>query len=169
MGWPQSAESCSGNDSLEMQLMTEILDCDCAPARRHVAAEVQRSEKQLILEICGVQLARYSQNAKSDRKSKRIRGPESAREAPAITGSWHQVDRDAVPGHGIPLCLKGASDDTSQLHGGIILNTRNGYTGQSGLHFNCDIDRHRRGGLYNSPMDNRTLGHILLHSSMVLR
>ena len=159
MSRPQSAWSCRGDDSLEIQLMAEILDRNGAPTRCHVTAEVQRSEEQLILEIFGVQLPRDAQNTKSDRKSKRIRGPESTREAPAITGSWHQVDRDAVPGHGIPLRSKGASDDTSQLCFSIILNTLNGYAGQSGLHFDRDVDGHRRGALHDSTMDNRTLGH----------
>ena len=64
MSWPQSAGSCRGDDSLEIQLMAEILDCNGAPARRHVTAEVQRSEKQLILDVHRIDLPRGAQDTK---------------------------------------------------------------------------------------------------------
>ena len=46
--------------------MAEILNCNGASARRHVTAEVQRSEKQLILDIRRIELPRGAQDTKCD-------------------------------------------------------------------------------------------------------
>lgn len=44
--------------------MAEILNCNGAPTRRHVTAEVQRSKIQLILDIRRIDLPRGAQDTK---------------------------------------------------------------------------------------------------------